>query len=749
MATIGELIINVKAGTASFAGDLTRVKNLSFDTASQIQRSFSIIGTAAVGMLAAFGASMAAMVDKTTEFEVHILHLSESAGVTTETMSALSFASKMLGLDVDQVAKAMERFDKQVVAAQQGKGAAIDIMKTLGIDPATLKTSDEALALVAKHFAQMPDGIQKTGEAMAAFGKAGAAIIPMLKDLAEGPGGLQGFMDRAKALGLIMDKETGEAALRFQQNLTLLGLVFQGISMDVMKEVLPSLTSLTDSFVKGSEAVEKHRVFVEVLAGALRTAASAGVILLATVADLSNSFGTEFAEMRLWGDGMVAIFQAITAAARGDFAAAKDFIKQKNEAFRAETEAEAEGAAKSKQIQSDLVAQLKGIWSGSTDQVKKNGQALGDLSDQADKASAAEKKLKAALEGITASLKLQNETFGQSKMDIELTKLHDLGATYKQLQPVLAAYIALQAKADGQAMTRIINQQQEAGILAGLGRAIDEEGKAIEDLNRASEHMPDFVGTFKDLPPVIAPATFAVQDLTDKLNEQIKTFGKSDAELQIMGLEAVGATRAQINGVIAIQNQLKKLQDSVQGVGKMWKSLGDTMARDFADMIVAGKSFNAVLQDILKSMADMLMKKALFGDTGGAPGGGGGIFGAISGLIGGLFSGGAPPLGHGFGSGVMPMQLNGLASGGDVSAGQAVMVGEQGPEIFRPDVSGTVIPNGQGGGDSSSVTINYNIDARGADPGADRRIRQAIQDSQDIAVRRAMAGTHDLSLRTG
>jgi len=30
-------------------------------------------------------------------------------------------------------------------------------------------------------------------------------------------------------------------------------------------------------------------------------------------------------------------------------------------------------------------------------------------------------------------------------------------------------------------------------------------------------------------------------------------------------------------------------------------------------MIVAGKSFNAVLQDILKSIIDMLMKQALFG----------------------------------------------------------------------------------------------------------------------------------------
>jgi len=58
-----------------------------------------------------------------------------------------------------------------------------------------------------------------------------------------------------------------------------------------------------------------------------------------------------------------------------------------------------------------------------------------------------------------------------------------------------------------------------------------------------------------------------------------------------------------------------------------------------------------------------------------------------------------------------------------------VIVGEQGPAIFRPDVSGAIIPNGQGDGGVRSVTINYNIDARGADPGGTggyaRRFRTA------------------------
>src|SRR5213594_1691628 len=124
MATIGELIINLNANSASFVTELERVKNLSFETSKQIQRSFSIIGTAAMGMVSVAAAALAVGIEKTAEWEVRILHLAQSAGTSVETMSGLSFAAKMMSLDINQVAKAMERFDKQVADARAGSAKA-------------------------------------------------------------------------------------------------------------------------------------------------------------------------------------------------------------------------------------------------------------------------------------------------------------------------------------------------------------------------------------------------------------------------------------------------------------------------------------------------------------------------------------------------------------------------------------------------------------------------------------------------
>jgi phage-related protein len=56
----------------------------------------------------------------------------------------------------------------------------------------------------------------------------------------------------------------------------------------------------------------------------------------------------------------------------------------------------------------------------------------------------------------------------------------------------------------------------------------------------------------------------------------------------------------------------------------------------------------------------------------------------------------------------------GKAMGGPVSSGTSYVVGERGPELFVPNTSGTIIPNGGGGGGSTiNLTVNGAIDAEG------------------------------------
>lgn len=70
----------------------------------------------------------------------------------------------------------------------------------------------------------------------------------------------------------------------------------------------------------------------------------------------------------------------------------------------------------------------------------------------------------------------------------------------------------------------------------------------------------------------------------------------------------------------------------------------------------------------------------------------------------------------------------GFAGGGMTAPGKSYVVGEKGPEIFTPGVSGRVHPNDVsfGGSQGKGASITYNIDARGADTGVEQRIMSAL-----------------------
>ncbi len=86
------------------------------------------------------------------------------------------------------------------------------------------------------------------------------------------------------------------------------------------------------------------------------------------------------------------------------------------------------------------------------------------------------------------------------------------------------------------------------------------------------------------------------------------------------------------------------------------------------------------------------------------------------------------------------------ADGGDVTPGQAYIVGEEGPELFSPSVAGNIIPNSFLGSARSNVTIH--VDARGADAGVEQRVMRTMRLFEDRAVLRAVTTVSEINKRT-
>ena len=182
-------------------------------------------------------------------------------------------------------------------------------------------------------------------------------------------------------------------------------------------------------------------------------------------------------------------------------------------------------------------------------------------------------------------------------------------------------------------------------------------------------------------------------DSVNKLIEAEKASGKGYTD-KLMFLEL---TKLSLEDQLKTNEELNKtekeriinasrLARAAKATQDSFDALKQTIATDIADgiqgLIRGATTLNQVMNNVLNKLIDAAFNMAFFGNAGGTliPG---------SGLFGGLFR----------------------AEGGPVKGGKSYIVGERGPEMFTPGVSGAITPNHQLGG---STNVIVNVDASGS-----------------------------------
>jgi hypothetical protein len=193
--------------------------------------------------------------------------------------------------------------------------------------------------------------------------------------------------------------------------------------------------------------------------------------------------------------------------------------------------------------------------------------------------------------------------------------------------------------------------------------------------------------------------------------------------------------------VKALNNQLLQANPEFQKLRDASAEFGRDLSNELDQLVVHGKSFHDVLVSLAQDLEELILKMTVlkpledfFGGTGNSTGAGfPGFLAHLFGAGGGGGGGGTAGTSFDFDPSII-----GFADGGSPPVGQVSLVGEEGPELFVPTTSGTIIPHGAFGGGGGSI-VNYNIDARGADAGVEQRIIRAIQASSAQSVQAAVA----------
>ena len=685
----GKILIDLLLATGSFEVDSKRAARQLRELKKEATEAGKVIGAGLVVASTAAAAFVKSAIDSADAAS----KAAQSAGITTEAFTGLSYAADLAGVSQEDLGKVFSKLNTDIAKNDE-------TLRKLGVgltdSAGKARAAEDVLGDLADRFAGMADGPAKAALAAQVFGeKIGPKLIPFLN---QGKAGLAQLREEARRLGVEISTETGKKAEEFNDDLSRLSKQAQGLALRVATDVLPSLLQLSERFVQNAK--------------------DAGLLEGAFITLFERVFGgTEVSDV----------------AARQAEALKASIVSLEEEMTGAVERNDSKRAAILSAEITRLEAQRKAIEGMAAALAKPEaakppqpggppGNGFGK-----DKVSEAERYTAALVQQIIG---LQDLTSAERALaDINAGRVKGATVADQERIKVLAGQVdflrAVKEAEQGAADAR----KRAADVVAGWNASAAQANEVLETSNAALRLEISLIGKSADERTRLEQA---------KLSDTIA--GK---ESELMILREAGARQEQIDALtreiellkerrrllgqktdLELRNIEPTLEPQVRGLTDAARDLGMSFHSAFEDAIVGGKKASEVVrafeQDLLRIMSRKLIIEPLANSA----------TSWVQGLFGAWGSGGMSQSG-----GVDPAGINHLsgsgATGVETQKGRSYWVGEDGPELFVPRTAGSVVPQGSGG----NVTVINNgspVKAR-TERGADGTLK-VILDAVDAHI---------------
>lgn len=222
-------------------------------TAASVTKGVAGVGLAATATAGALGL----LVNKSFEFIDAIGKTATRTGITTSAIQAFHLAARESGTNIEGANKALEKFARSVGDSQRGLKTMTDIFKALGVELETtdghFKSTDTILEEVAIGISNLGSQSQKATALANLFGKQGILLTNALEDLADR--GMDGFIDRAERLGLILSTKTIRRVEAFNDAVGVIKMQIGSFVNNVSASFLPIFEKLRETIADKIEAI--------------------------------------------------------------------------------------------------------------------------------------------------------------------------------------------------------------------------------------------------------------------------------------------------------------------------------------------------------------------------------------------------------------------------------------------------------------------------------------------------------------
>lgn len=692
----GSIIIDLLMRTGSFETDSKRAEK----SLQALQARAVAVGTAigngltyAAGKLGEFAHFLADLSNQAGEFK----DLEEETGAAAEALASLSIAGAVAGVSVADLAGQMNRLTKNLSGVDDESTAAGAALAALNIPIDEFKQLDPVAQIdaLSKAFNSFADGSSKTAVAMALFGKQGAQMLKVFKEL-EAEGGRQVILTQQQ---IELADEHADKAAKLRATLTAYA---QAAATDVLpamndltaaaKEMIAEFTGIDESGKKlaGESPVKE---FAEKAVDALAFIVDAGQGVVRTFQVIGRTIGGTAAELGALAHADLEAARQISKEVQGDIdnILNEDLFSKRIERIRDKARQAAAQAA----------------------EVDVGGKGAGKFGDELvfdgkQKKAAAERQSEAQryLETLQKqSEKTQDLSHAEQALaDIQAKRI-------KGLTPELEKQIVAEANLLDVLQAVKAFRDGEVATQTAIGKA---QASSLEELRKGNEELQkeiDLIGLSRE-----EQAARELQLVRVTRAEKQATLAKKEAqgvdETQLQALQQEIDLLTQREALLTDRADRTAEEQGKQFAAKTAADTRDKLADEIEQGLMEGFRRGHSLSDIfLRELEAQFAKTVLRPLIQPVADAQNNAIGSLLQSLGSFFGGGDVPIVSGGSSDSATGDLirGRRAIGGPVSAGQTYLVGEHGPEPFVPNTAGRIYPTSTlGGSRPVSVQIQNN-----------------------------------------
>lgn len=213
------------------------------------------IGRAFLSGIERIGTSFASYVNNIASSVEATSNLSRELGISFEQLTQLQLAAQLSGASAEDLARAFTKAQVTIAKAANGGKEATQALASIGLSAGDFQglTSSEQFTLIANAINGIADPAQRAAAAVAIFGKSGAALLPVFRELG---GNLEQAQELLAKFNGGVSEEQAARVNAIGDAFDQVGAAINIVATQALAALQPALTQATSEFINFLAALD-------------------------------------------------------------------------------------------------------------------------------------------------------------------------------------------------------------------------------------------------------------------------------------------------------------------------------------------------------------------------------------------------------------------------------------------------------------------------------------------------------------